>query len=33
MIKSYGLELSSDDNSKKQSAFEDSEVEEAIFMK
>jgi hypothetical protein len=33
MIKSYGLELSSDENSKKQSAYEDSEVEEALFLK
>lgn len=33
MIKSYGLELSSDDNSKKQSAYEDSEAEEALFLK
>ena len=33
MIKSYGVELSSDENSKKQSAYEDSEAEEALFLK
>lgn len=33
MIKSYGLELSSDDGSKKQSVYEDSEAEEALFLK